>query len=361
MPNLLHRVPARDRIIGLGAILANVVLWGAAPAVIKHGLDTVSPSVFLYYRFLIVTALATPFLYFFRSHFRSVRTPKDLLTLLTIGFLTNPLSLGILFYGLHYTTSASAAILAGISPIFIIVASAIFLKEKITRFEIAGIVLATAGTLLIVFETPTQAEASNPFLGNAIILTYNVVWTIGVLLMKKLAHKHHPFVFGYTGWFIGALVFAGIVAATEPYFFTRPLMLTQYPDALSAILYMAIGGSLIAFTAYQVAQKYLDASQVSIFTYLQPLVAIPLSVLWLQEQVGIGFSIGAIALMLGVLLAELHPSSSRVHSIARGHTHHHFGQHMGLSNTVKASSHTSSHTRLQTRKRRPVGRLKRKS
>lgn len=345
MPNLLHHIQPQGRFIGLVAILLNVLLWGAAPAVIKHGLDTISPSVFLYYRFLIVTAVATPFLYFFRSHFTSVRTPKDVLTLLTIGFLTNPLSLGILFYGLHYTTSASAAILAGISPIFIIVASAIFLKEKITRFEIAGIVLATAGTLLIVFETPVQAEASNPFLGNTIILTYNIVWTIGVLLMKKLAHKHHPFVFGYTGWFIGALVFACIVAITEPHFFTRPLMLTQYPDALSAIVYMAIGGSLIAFTAYQVAQKYLDASQVSVFTYLQPLVTIPLSVLWLHENIGIGFGIGGIALMLGVLLAELHPSSSRIHRIVRGHAHYH------LNHAI---------ARLEARKRRPVGRLRRK-
>lgn len=349
MPSLLHKAPTKDRVIGLTAMFFNVLLWGAAPAIIKFGLDTVSPAVFLYYRFLIVTALATPLLYIFRKHFKSVKTPKDLSELLLIGFLTNPLSLGILFFGLHYTTSASAAILAGISPIFIIAASAIFLKEKITRFEIAGIVLATAGTLLILFETPAQAEASHPILGNLIILTYSVVWTLGVLLMKKLALKHHPFVFGYTGWFIGMIIFGAIVLATEPHFFLRPLMLTQLPSALSAIGYMAVFGSLIAFTAYQVAQKYLDASQVGVFTYLQPLVAIPLSLIWLHEKVGVGFGIGAVVLAVGVLLAELHPSSSRIHHIAKGHVHYHW-------------NHLMSHieARVMQRKRRPVGRLKRK-
>lgn len=329
----------------------NVLLWGAAPAIIKFGLDSVSPAVFLYFRFLIVTALATPLLYLFRKHFKSVKTPQDLIELLLIGFLTNPLSLGILFFGLRYTTSASAAILAGISPIFIIAASALFLKEKITRFEIAGVVLATAGTLFIIFDTPTQAEATHPLLGNLIILTYNVVWTIGVLLMKKLARKHDPFVFGYTGWLIGMLTFGAIVLSTEPHFFLRPLMITQLPSALFAIGYMAVFGSLIAFTAYQVAQKYLDASQVSVFTYLQPLVAMPLSFIWLHEKVGIGFGIGAFVLAAGVLLAELHPTTSRIHHIAKGHVHHYWNH--AISHVVPTRLHP-------VRKRRPVSRLKRK-
>ncbi len=352
MPNSLHIAPAKERFIGITAIFFNVILWGVAPAIIKFGLDSVSPAVFLYYRFLIVITLATPLLYLFRKSFKSVKTPKDLIELLLIGFLTNPLSLGILFFGLKYTTSASAAILAGISPLFIIAASALFLKEKITRFEIAGVVLATAGTLFIIFDTPTQAEASHPLLGNLIILSYNIIWTLGVLFMKKLALKHHPFVFGYTGWLIGMLTFGAIVFATEPHFFLRPLMLTQLPSALFAIGYMAVFGSLIAFTAYQVAQKYLDASQVSVFTYLQPLVAVPLSLVWLHEKVGLGFGIGAVVLMCGVLLAELHPTSSRVHHIIKGHVHHHWDHLL---------SHFSTTPHRAQRKRRPVGRLRRKS
>lgn len=348
MPNSFHIAPIKERCIGITAIFFNIILWGAAPAIIKFGLDAVSPAVFLYYRFLIVITLATPLLYIFRKSFKSVRTPKDLFELLFIGFLTNPLSLGILFFGLRYTTSSAAAILAGVSPIFIIAASALFLKEKITRFEIAGVVLATAGTLFIIFDTPTQAEAAHPLLGNLIILMYNIVWTLGVLLMKKHAHKHHPFVFGYTGWFIGMLTFGAIVFATEPHFFLRPLMLTQLPSALFAIGYMAVFGSLIAFTAYQVAQKYLDASQVSIFTYLQPLIAMPLAFFWLHEKIGIGFTIGAIVLAVGVLLAELHPTSSRIHHLAKGHVHHHWDTF-------------SLQSRTHVRKRQPVGRLKRKS
>ncbi|MBI5150993.1 MAG: EamA family transporter [Candidatus Pacebacteria bacterium] len=306
----MNRLPAKTVIFGVTAALINVLCWGAAPAIIKFGLETVSPTVFLYYRFVLVIALTTPFMYAFRKHIASsVKTPQHLVTLLLIGILTNPLNLGILFLGLHYTTSASAAILASVSPLFIMAASALFLKERITKFELLGAAIATLGTCIIILDTPTQSGAANPLLGNLLIFTYNIVWTAGALLMKKYATTYHPFLFGYTGWFTGMILFGLIVMITEPYFFFRPLMLTQLPQAFFSILYMAVFGSIIGFTSYQVAQKHLSASKVSIFTYLQPIVVLPLSVFWLKEKFGVQFILGAMILAIGVCIAEMHQRS----------------------------------------------------
>lgn len=311
----------KPSLVGLIAALVNVFFWGIAPAVIKFGLETISPFVFLYYRFVIVVALTTPILLIFRKRYNTIRTPKELFRMLGIGLLTNPLTLGILFVGLQYTTSAAAAILVGLAPLFVVFASGIFLKEKITRFEILGSILASIGTIVIVLDTPTQAHASNPFLGNSLILLSNLVWTGGVLAMKKMAHKHQPFLFGYTGWFTGMIVFAIAAAITDPIMFARPLMLTQLPDALWAVIYMAVFGSIVAFTAYQVAQKYLTASHVSIFAYLEPIIAFPLSYFWLKEKFGGLFLLGSLVLLVGVILAEIHPQS-RFHTLRKNFKHH---------------------------------------
>jgi drug/metabolite transporter (DMT)-like permease len=295
--------------IGLIAIFLNVIFWGIAPAVIKLALDVIPAHVFLYYRFVAVVAICLPFVILFKSIFNTVKKPKDLLELVGVGLLTNPLSLWILFIGLSYTTSASAAVIASTIPLLVIAASAIFLKEKITLFEIVGSLIATVGTVFIIFDTPVQTAASNPLLGNVLVFLYNILWTIGILLMKQRAQKHHPFVFGFTGWVTGMIVMGIVTAIASPVYFLRPLMLTQLPQAFWPILYMAVFGSIIAFTAYQVAQKYIPAGEVSIFTYLEPLVTLPLSLFWLREQISFIFLIGCAVIVVGVVIAEWHGSS----------------------------------------------------
>jgi len=236
--------------------------------------------------------------------------------MLGIGMLTHPLTLGLLFVGLQYTTSSSGVVLFSLSPLFIVIASWIFLKERITRHELFGIILASVGTAIILFDTPVQAHATNPLLGNSIILLSNVMWTIGVLSMKKLSLKHSPFLFGYTGWFTGMLTFGVIAFFTDRTLFLRPLILAQLPQAVFPILYMAIFGSIVAFTAYQVAQKHLEASHVSIFTYLEPLTAVPVAFFWLKERLGVWFLVGAAIIATGVIIAEIHPKS-RFHILRR--------------------------------------------
>ena len=302
--------------IGIIAALTNVFFWGIASPIIKSALDVISPYVFLYYRFIIVLAITTPVLFLMRKKFNTIRSPKQLVQMLGIGVLTHPLTLGLLFIGLQYTTSSSAAVLIGLAPLFIVIASWVFLKERITRHELLGILLASVGTAIILFDTPVQAHATNPLLGNSIILLSNVIWTIGVLAMKKLSLKHSPFLFGYTGWFTGMVTFGVITFFTDRALFLRPLILTQLPQAVFPILYMALFGSIVAFTAYQVAQKHLEASQVSIFSYLTPLVAVPIAFLWLKEQLGVWFLVGAVIIATGVIIAEIHPKS-RFHTLRK--------------------------------------------
>jgi len=222
---------------------------------------------------------------------------------------------------MSYTTSSAAAMIAATVPLFIIFGSWLFLHEKITRFEIFGSFIATLGMVAIITSTPVQSHATNPLLGNTLVVVHNILWSIGILLMKKYAKKYKPFVFSYTGWIVGLAFLSAVAVFTRPTWILHPSLLFSAPEALYPILYMAFFGSLIAFTAYQVAQQYLTASETSIFTYLEPVVTIPLSVLWLKETLSFPLILGMFLLILGVFSAEFHTKSRLTNMRAKSSRH----------------------------------------
>jgi drug/metabolite transporter (DMT)-like permease len=78
----------------------------------------------------------------------------------------------------------------------------------------------------------------------------------------------------------------------------------QHPAVWIASGYMAIFGSIIGLTAYIQGQNEIEASEAGVFSYLQPLVYLPLSAWLLQEQLGLwqGLALGVI--LVGVILTE---------------------------------------------------------
>lgn len=306
----MHSKKQKALLIGYMGIVANLIFWGIAPSIIKYGLDSVPYQVFLFYRFLIAVTITTPIAFFLRKSFIPLKNIKNVLQIIGIGIFST-LNLGVLFYGMTFTTSSAASVITMSVPLLIVIGSALFLKERITKHEILGVFIAMAGTFVVVAQTPTQAHAPNPLLGNVIVAAYNFIWTTGVLLMKKYAQKYSPFVFGYTGWLIGFITFGVITVFTYPTLIIHPEIIFTNIHAVFPIAYMAIFGSVIAFTAYQVAQKYLDASKVSIFTYLETVIAVPVSVIWLKESLSPQFALGACIIIFGVVLAEIYGKSRK--------------------------------------------------
>ena len=290
--------------IGISAILTNVILWGLAPPLIKLSLNDVSPEIFLYYRFLFSSILGVMIIWMIPRLFAQVKKGKDLFKLTFIGLFTNPLCLLVLFIALQYTSAFSAAVITSLVPLFVIIGSGIFLGESISKKAMGGIVLASIGTIFVILDAPAEGQASNALLGNLLCLGHNLLWTTGILLMKKYAKAYHPFAFGVTGWMIGFLVLGVFSLVTDPIIVLRPLMLTQLPIAMWSIIYMAVFGSLIAFTAYQIAQQHLTASATSVFSYLQPVVTLPVAYLLLDEIPQRATIIGCVLILIGVLWTE---------------------------------------------------------
>ncbi len=87
--------------------------------------------------------------------------------------------------------------------------------------------------------------------------------------------------------------------------FTNIQSYIQYPSILG-ILYMSLISGFLAYILYQKGLEKIEASESSLFTYLQPLFGIPIAIILLKETTSIYFLVGAILIAIGVIYAEKH-------------------------------------------------------
>lgn len=274
------------------ALLLTAVIWGAAPAIIKYTLSFISPAGFLFYRFLAVSLiLIIPLL----IRIRQVKPDKkQWLSCLVLGFLGTPLTLYLLFTGMAKSTAIAGSVIWIIAPIFVILGGAFWFKDQITVKEKIGLVIVLAGTLTTILQPLLQAEQMfhQGVLGNLLILMGTICWAVFTLLAKKT--KADTFILSSSSFIIGTIVLLPLL----------PTGLRLPPPALPGVLYMAILGSVVAYFTYLYGHRQIEVSEAAIFTYLQPLIGIPLAAIWLKEPITGLFLFGAVLIAVGVLIAE---------------------------------------------------------
>lgn len=276
------------------ALITTAVIWGFAPPIIKYTLGFISPISFLFYRFLIVALLlALPLIIRLKKVKLSFEKLKKYLFL---GFLGTPLALILLFTGMAQTTAIDASLIWIMAPVLVILGGALFLKEQVTKKEQIGISLALAGTLITIIEPllATGLSLSQHLWGNTLVFFGTAVWALFTLLTKK--EKLDPFVLSTSSFWVGLL-------AILPFFLRQP-SLTFSPQAFFGVFYMAIFGSMVAYFTYIYGVSQIEASEATIFTYLQPLFAVPAAALFLGETITLPFLIGALLIGLGVFICE---------------------------------------------------------
>lgn len=270
MPSL-----SRTRFKAYSFLLLNAALWGFAAPVIKYSLNFTTPALFLFYRYVLATLIFFPIFLLHKSNSsHEPRTnPKWLITLALLG---TPLTLLPLFYGLQATSSIEASILESSSPIFIVLGSMFILKETLKKREWTGLAIAICGTILLAIEPVITGHSltSLSMKGNLLVIISDIIWAIFLIYSKKI--HLDPINLTFTSFVISIPFFLLMVLIEKSGFFLPS-------QAVPGILFMAIGGSIIAFWAYQEGQKLIEASEAAIFTYLKPAFSIPLSILWLKE------------------------------------------------------------------------------
>jgi drug/metabolite transporter (DMT)-like permease len=211
------------------------------------------------------------------------------------GFL-----LGLHFAGyisaLRYTSIAAATVLATSTPIWVGLAAPLALGERLTRYVIAGLVLALPGAVLIGLEG--GAAGTQSLLGNALALSSALTGAAYLIIGRRL--RPHLSLVAYTGVVYGMAALTLLlmtVLAGQP--------LVGYPPHVYVLfLLMALFPQLLGHSSYNYALAFLPVAYVSIAVISEPVGASLLGWLLFGEIPGPATIFGGLLIASGVLLAS---------------------------------------------------------
>lgn len=205
----------------------------------------------------------------------------------------------LLFEAYRYTTVAVATLCYYFSAIFVVIASPIVLKEKLTPFKAACASVALLGMILV--SGVLEGGASFSPAGVALGLGAAVLYATVVLFNKRLSGISS---FDTTIAQLGAaaIVLLPYVLLTE-----NLTSLALEPTGLAMLLIVAIVHTGIAYAMYFASLQKLNAQTVALFSYLDPVVALLLSVFVLGEPMTMLGAAGAVLVLGAMLVSELFP------------------------------------------------------
>ena len=194
---------------------------------------------------------------------------KDFLTLIYAAFFGVATNMLLFFKGLALTTPIHASVIMIISPIIVLLLSSFYLEEKITKIKILGVLFGFAGATILTVYGKSASPGDNVFLGNIMILLNAISYSIYIIIIKKLTYRYHPFTFIRWLFLIGFFM-------VLPFGFNDILAIntTNFtPYIWFSVVFVIIGATFGTYLLNPLALKHLKASTVTVFIYLQPLIA----------------------------------------------------------------------------------------
>jgi drug/metabolite transporter (DMT)-like permease len=269
------------------------LVWGSTYLAIRVMVETVPPLMGAGVRFTVAGAVMLGVL----ALHRSVRpTRAQLLSALAVGILL-PGANAVVTVAEQEVPSALAALLIASVPLWVLLMRRAT-GEPVSRAGIVAVLVGFAGVALLLRPGEQSADASLLALGAVVFAA--VMWASGSFASPRLRLPGDPLV--STGWqmLLGGLVIvaaglaAGEAADVDPEAFSV--------RSVVALSYLIVFGSWLAFTAYAWLLQNAAISRVATYAYVNPVVAIVLGYLVLDEVITPLTLVGAAIIVVSVAL-----------------------------------------------------------
>ncbi len=199
---------------------------------------------------------------------------------------------------LQYTSVTSSAVLVTFSPLFVAIGSALFLKERLSRLALGGILLAILGGIVISVGDASQSVvyASNPLLGNVLALIGAVSIAPHFLIGRRLRRKLSLLAYISVVYSAAALVLCVAVALTSSSFIGFD------PDGYMYVVLLALLPQLVGHTSFNWSLGYLPAAYATIPAMAEPIGSTILAMALLSESMTILKLVGAVLTLAGIAI-----------------------------------------------------------
>lgn len=224
---------------------------------------------------------------------------KDKILILCISGVAIGFNWILLFEAYNYTTVATATLCYYMAPVFVIIASPFLFKEKLTFKKIICVIVALAGMVLVSGVIETGFSGISELKGVLLGVSAAALYASVVLMNKKTA--------GVPAYPKTAIQLGSAAIVLLPYTILTENLAELTFEPLTIIMLIVVGvlHTGITYALYFGSMDNLKAQTVAIFSYIDPVVAIILSALILNEEMSIFGVIGAVMVLGSTMMSEI--------------------------------------------------------
>jgi len=270
--------------------------WGTTYAGIRMALESFSPTTLVCLRYLISGGVML-----IAAKFTGAHLPRGRELWLTTGWgiVTLGLGNGCLAFAEQWVPSGLAALFVTTSPFWLVGAEALAPRgERLHWPTVRAMLIGVAGVAFLVGPAAAHFDANPKVLGAFLLLQLGCAgWALGSIAQRKTASRAHPFISGAVQQLATGLVYAiPAMIRREPIHWS--------PRGIGAIIYLMIFGSIIGYSAYVYAMDRLTVAVASIYTYVNPTVAVLLGRAIFHEAFGVREAIAMGVIFVGVAMVK---------------------------------------------------------
>ncbi len=276
----------------------SITFWGVSFVSTKAVLDKLDPFTLLVIRF----GIGAVFLFLLLM----ILNEK---LLINFTYIPHLIVLGILGVFIHQVIQASALLtidassagwMISLSPIFTVILSMFFLHERMTLFKGIGMILALFGVFLVTTAGSEQTFEPVLNIGYLLMLLSTLNWAIYSVLLKKLSIPLSPLVITFYMSTIGFILTFPFLIRNKGWESFSHLQTEEWAH----LFFLGIFVSGVAYWYWAKALHVLEATQVSVFLYLEPLATLIAAVVLLHEKIILISVIGGIIIIIGVVFVN---------------------------------------------------------
>ena len=278
--------------------MAVCLIWGTTYLGIRVSLESIPPALMGGLRWTIAGLLLAGFLL---ARGERLPSPSRWGGIALMGFLLLGLGNGGVVFAEQWVSSGLAAVLVATSPFWMASVEACLRDgEKLRTNSIVGLLIGFAGILVLVWPDLTLARPDRRFLAGVIALQIaSFGWALGSAYSRRYARNDH--ILGTTALQMlagGLMMLAAGTARGE----WQQLFFTSRTTA--ALVYLSTLGAIGGFVAYTYALRHLSVSFVSLYAYINPVIAVALGVMLLGEQFDWRMATAAALVFAGVAVVR---------------------------------------------------------
>lgn len=282
------------------------LIWGTTYLVIKIALETIPPFLMGGIRYLIGGTILGLWLIARREGLPPVREWGRLALL---GFLMIALGNGGVVWAEQYLASGLTAVVIATSPFWMVAIDALFPgADRLALRQWGGLFIGFCGIVLLMWPELSLGGATGrgTVLGILALQIACAGWAVASAYTRRHALSRNVLGVAAVQMFFGGLfmTLAGIGTGEWPH-------LTFSERTLWALVYLTLAGSVIAFAAYSYALRHLPIASVSLYTYVNPVIAVALGTVLLGEPFRASMLVAAAVIVVGMLVVRPARRASR--------------------------------------------------